>query len=126
MALVSEMSRPLRGLPEIPFQDQSKKTVHTILFVDDNRNIREFCGQELAREGYRVLLAGDGDEALRVLSQHSPDLVIMDVVMPRKDGISAAGQLLARHRDVPVIFHTSHKDYVDHRGGGLAEACVEK
>lgn len=100
--------------------------MYTILFVDDSRNIREFCKRELEREGYRVLLAGDGEEALDVLRRETPDLVILDVVMPKKDGISTIGHVLAQRRDLPVIFYTAHKGYLDYYGGWLAEACVEK
>ena len=100
--------------------------MHTILFVDDNRNIREFCKRELEREGYRVLLAGDGEEALDVLRRKTSHLVILDVHIPNMDRISTLGRLLAQGRDLPVIFYTTHKECVSYYCGWLAEAYVEK
>ncbi|OGG56050.1 MAG: hypothetical protein A3F84_12580 [Candidatus Handelsmanbacteria bacterium RIFCSPLOWO2_12_FULL_64_10] len=103
-----------------------RQPVSTILFVDDNRNIREFCGRELEREGYRVLLAGDGDEALEALRREVPDLVILDVKMPKMDGVSTLGRVMGQFRSIPVIFYTSHKEFVSYYGGWLADAYVEK
>lgn len=100
--------------------------VRTILFVDDSRNIREFCRRELEREGYRVLLAGDGDEALEALRREVPDLVVLDVKMPKMDGISTLGRVMGEFRNIPVIFYTSHKEFVGYYGGWLADAYVEK
>jgi len=101
--------------------------MYTVLFVDDNKNIRDFCRRELEQEGYRVLVAGDGEEALAALEQVLPDLVILDIRMPRMGGFEAIEQLLNQNSDIPVIFYTAHKDDLDYDfRASLAEAYLEK
>lgn len=67
----------------------------TILCVDDEPLLRDDIVEELEDEGYRVLQAGDGQEGLKQILEHRPDLVICDITMPRKDGY----QLLKEVRD---------------------------
>ncbi|MGL6249383.1 MAG: response regulator, partial [Billgrantia desiderata] len=55
----------------------------TVLVVDDDPTIRLLIASGLQRKGYRVLLAADGQEGLEVFDQHAPDLVLVDVSMPR-------------------------------------------
>ena len=59
----------------------------TILFADDNRNIREYCRASLEHDGYRVVVAADGQEAIRVFAEETPDLAILDISMPRATGL---------------------------------------
>ncbi|MFZ2224303.1 MAG: response regulator [Candidatus Deferrimicrobium sp.] len=65
----------------------------TILVVEDNEQIRVLLRDVLASKGYRMLLAADGAEGVRMAIEHSPDLVLMDIQMPVMNGI-AAGKLL--------------------------------
>ena len=99
----------------------------TILLADDNRNIREYCKRELEDDGYRVLLARDGAEAIRMTRRHLPDLVILDICMPVVDGLEAAQRIKAIEPDAPIIFFTSFDDAClqDERSRN-ATACVEK
>lgn len=71
----------------------------TILCVDDEALLRDDIVEELVEEGYRVLQAGDGEEGLKQILQHKPDLVICDITMPRKNGY----QLLREVREDPRI-----------------------
>ena len=99
----------------------------TILVVDDSKSICEFCKTELEAEGYRVLLARDGLEALEVLGHSRPDLVILDVHMPRMDGLEAFKRIMAMNRDTAVVFYTAHhQDQLSDLYRGHAVACVEK
>ena len=59
----------------------------TILFADDHKNIREYCRAAFADEGYRVVLARDGVEALEMFVTETPDLAILDISMPRRNGL---------------------------------------
>ena len=99
----------------------------TILFVDDNRNIREYCRRELEDEGYCAVVARDGGEALRLIDRLPPDLVVLDICMPGIDGLEAAARIRATQRDLPIILFTSYDDACtrDERSS-CATACVEK
>jgi two-component system cell cycle sensor histidine kinase/response regulator CckA len=68
----------------------------TILLADDHESIREMTRQTLARLGYRVLAACDGEEALRLCESETPALAILDVVMPKMGGVAAATKLTER------------------------------
>jgi two-component system response regulator ChvI len=84
----------------------------TIALVDDDRNIVTSVAMALEAEGFAVRSFSDGDEALRGLSAQPVDLAILDIKMPRMDGM----ELLARLRKgsaIPVIFLTSKDDEVD-------------
>jgi CheY-like chemotaxis protein len=99
----------------------------TILFADDNRNIREFCCRELEDEGYRVVLARNGLEAVERFRECAPDLVILDIAMPLADGFRAIEQIRALDASVPVVFFTSFDEScAEDPRARLATACVEK
>jgi CheY-like chemotaxis protein/RNase P/RNase MRP subunit POP5 len=97
----------------------------SILFADDNKNIREFCKLELEDDGYRVFLACDGKEATRFAQTQHLDLAILDISMPIMGGLEAAERIKAIAPSVPIMFFTAHDD-VCVRAGDLAMACVEK
>src|SRR5262245_17876042 len=79
----------------------------TVLLADDNPGIREFCRDALEKEGYQVLLADDGQDALEKSRSIHPDLVILDVRMPRLDGLAAAERIRSCQPHLPVVFFTS-------------------
>ncbi|OII65163.1 response regulator [Streptomyces sp. CC53] len=76
-----------------------------VLVVDDNRVIRQLIRVNLELEGFEVVTAADGAECLEVVHDVHPDLVTLDVVMPRLDGLRTAARLRsdARTRHVPVV-----------------------
>jgi len=84
----------------------------TIALVDDDQNIRTSVSIALEGEGYKVCSFGDGVEALRGLATQAADLVVLDIKMPRMDGMEAL-QKLRRTSDVPVIFLTSKDEEID-------------
>jgi two-component system response regulator ChvI len=84
----------------------------TIALVDDDRNILLSLSAALVDEGYKVDTYGDGAEALEGLVRKRADLAILDIKMPRMDGLELLTEL--RHKDrLPVIFLTSRDDEVD-------------
>jgi CheY-like chemotaxis protein len=99
----------------------------TILFADDCANIREFCRQELEEEGYRVLLARDGKEALDLVQSERPALAILDIWMPRINGLEAAERIAAIDPGIQVILFTNNDELClrDPRSA-FAAACIEK
>ena len=72
-----------------------------VLVVDDDHAVRESLRRSLEFNGYDVTLAGDGAEALARIGNASPDVVIMDVMMPRLDGIETTKALRKAGNDVP-------------------------
>ena len=101
--------------------------MHSILFADDNKNIREFCRRELEEEGYRVAVARDGGDAIRLFPIVSPDVVILDICMPGINGLETIEQLQALGPEIPIIFFTGFdEDCTQDARGRLAAACVEK
>jgi DNA-binding response OmpR family regulator len=77
-------------------------TAPRILIVDDDPNLLVILADQLRMDGYQVTTARDGDEALRRLSQAWPDLLIIDMLMPRMDGLTLAREVKAR-ADLPII-----------------------
>jgi len=80
-----------------------------ILIVEDNEANRLLAGAVLEREGYRVEMAGNAEEALQKLASGSPDLILMDVQMPGMDGLTLTRRLKgeARTADIPVVALTA-------------------
>jgi two-component system response regulator ChvI len=84
----------------------------TIALVDDDRNILASVSLALEAEGFAVKTYTDGAEALRGLASEPPDLAVLDIKMPRMDGMELL-ERLRRSSDMPVIFLTSKDDEVD-------------
>ncbi|MGW5784018.1 response regulator [Streptomyces sp. NPDC003757] len=84
-----------------------------ILVVDDNKVIRQLIRVNLELEGFEVVTAGDGAECLEVVHQVRPDVVTLDVVMPRLDGLRTAARLRAdpRTRDLPIAIVSACTQY---------------
>ncbi|HXI04105.1 MAG TPA: response regulator [Candidatus Saccharimonadales bacterium] len=80
-----------------------------ILIVDDSDNIRNVLQMNFEWLGYDVRCAKDGEEALRIVRRESPDLIILDVMMPRRNGYQVCRTLKAdeRFREIPVVFLTA-------------------
>jgi len=85
---------------------------NTIALVDDDRNILTSVSIALEAEGFTVRCYSDGAEALKGMQAHPPDLAILDIKMPRMDGMELLGQL-RKDSAIPVIFLTSKDDEVD-------------
>lgn len=89
-----------------------------ILVVDDEQAVRESLRRSLAFNGYQVVLAEDGVQALEVIDREQPGLVILDVMMPRMDGLEVCRQLRSEGDDRPILILTA-RDNVSDRVGGL-------
>lgn len=77
----------------------------TILAVDDEAHAREFVSTILEEHGYTAILAENGEEAMEIIRQNKPDLVILDILMPKQSGIRMYRELKTSEslRDIPVI-----------------------
>jgi DNA-binding response OmpR family regulator len=83
-----------------------------ILIVDDEPAIVDMLAYNLRRANYQVLIARDGEEALAKAVQEQPDLIILDLMLPRLDGLEVC-RALRRERDVPIIMLTARDAEVD-------------
>ena len=83
--------------------------MRSILIVEDHAIVREPLSRLLEMEGYRTFLAGNGMEALALLEREQVDLVLLDMIMPKKDGLAFLEALRADSRwtELPVILMTS-------------------
>ena len=82
--------------------------MQTILVCDDDKEIVEAIEIYLSQEGYKVLKAYDGEEALKLLDKHKVDLLIIDVMMPRLDGIHATLKI-REYSSIPIIILSSSR-----------------
>ncbi len=85
---------------------------HTILVVDDNASVRVLLMEYLAEQGYRVVTAPDGRQALFVARQEHPDLILLDIMMPEMGGFDFI-RVYRREADVPIILLTAKLEETD-------------
>lgn len=88
-------------------------TPPTILIVDDNKDIRQLISQLLEAEGYRAITAIDGDDMLQKLATSKPDVILLDVMLPGRDGFELCRQLCADANMPPVIMLTAKDEEID-------------
>jgi len=84
----------------------------TVLVVDDERHIVDLVRLYLEKDGYAVLTATDGDEALALHARHEPDLVILDLMLPGRDGFEVCREL-RRRGDTPILMLSARDDDID-------------
>jgi len=90
----------------------SSQTKETILVADDEASIRRILETRLSMIGYKVVTASDGKEALKLFKDYEPDLVVLDVMMPKLDGYGVC-QELRKDSDVPIVMLTALGDVAD-------------
>ena len=90
-----------------------------ILIVDDDPDIREAIGAVLETYSYEVITAGDGEEGLNKLKDEKPDLMILDLLMPRMDGFAVLKELQdprrSKYSNIPILILTSVKEDASRR-----------
>lgn len=82
-----------------------------ILLVEDDQTLSLLYQEELTREGYEVVLAGDAESALEKIRSDSFDLIITDIRMPGKDGIELISSIMGMRKDIPIIINTAYQSY---------------
>ena len=97
-----------------------------VLCVDDDLSLLRLYQEELTEDGYKVILAKDGKEALKKFEKESPNVVVMDIRMPVMDGIETLTAMLGKDRQVPVILNTAYPQYRENFMTWGAEAYVIK
>jgi two-component system, OmpR family, response regulator MprA len=97
------------------------QTRHRVIVIDDERSIREMLEIGLAQAGYEVRTAIDGPDGLTIIRDWSPDCIVLDIMMPKIDGLSLI-PLLRRLTEVPIIMLTARGDVRDRVDGLKAGA----
>jgi DNA-binding response OmpR family regulator len=101
-------------------------TQHTILIVEDDDNQRALYQEEFHDEGYRVIAAADGKEAVAILREQRPDLAVLDINMPVMDGLDTLSHMLDAHNKMPIVINTAYASYQDSFTTWSADAYVVK
>ncbi|MEB0137904.1 MULTISPECIES: Hpt domain-containing protein [unclassified Undibacterium] len=121
MGAVADLQEHSPQLPAEPVQ--GLRTQHTVMVVDDSLTVRRVTQRLLAREGYQVILAKDGIDALEQLQSITPDVMLVDIEMPRMDGFDLTRNVRsdARTAHIPIIMITSrtadkHRNYARELG----------
>lgn len=83
-----------------------------ILIVDDEKNIRDIIIYNLKKEGYQILQAADGEEGVRLAMEEEPDLILLDIMMPKMDGYEACKKI-RETKNTPIIMLTARAEEVD-------------
>ena len=83
-----------------------------VLIVDDERNIVDILNHNLVKEGYTTCQAYDGEQAVEIAKNEKPDLILLDVMLPKKDGFSVCKEI-RQTSNVPILMVTAKEDVVD-------------
>jgi DNA-binding response OmpR family regulator len=96
-----------------------------ILVVDDDTHILKLFKEELEEDGYEVVVAGTGEEAMELFEKENPDLVTLDILMPDIDGISLLRRMKEMRPRLPIVMSTAY-DYRDDFAVWASEAYIVK
>jgi DNA-binding response OmpR family regulator len=96
-----------------------------ILVVDDDQHIQRLYKEEFEEEGYEVVIASNGKEAIELFDSEVPDLVTLDILLPDVDGIRLLRQMKEKRPKVPIIMSTAY-DYRDDFAVWASEAYIVK
>jgi DNA-binding response OmpR family regulator len=100
--------------------------MNTILVVDDDKNLRRLYQAELEAEGYRVILAENGRQAVNLAARELPDLVVMDIKLPEMNGLEAMGRLLKDRSGLPIILNSAYSYFQEDFLSWAADAYIIK
>ncbi len=109
-----------------------EKKAKTILLVDDEKDMAELTRMRILSRGYNVVLAGDGEEALVKIKKEHPDLILLDVKMPKLDGyqVCKAVKNDPLMKDIPIILFTASSRHVMELSDRALElgaaSCIKK
>ena len=82
-----------------------------ILVVDDEKSIRALCAEELGEEGYEVITASEGKEALELIATAQPSVVVLDICMDDCNGLELLKEIRKAYPELPIIMNTAYDSY---------------
>ena len=100
--------------------------IKRILLVENDENQRLLYREELEGEGYEVVSAKNGKEALKCLEDCLCDLIVLDILMPEMDGFEVLGKIVSRYKTIPIVLHTAYGYYKNDFISWLADGFVVK
>ena len=109
------------SLPELEQTNSVDLSLLKVMIIDDSKTIRKSAETLLIKEGCKVLTAEDGFEALSIIAVHKPDIIFVDIMMPRLDGYQTCTLIKnnRQFRDTPVIMLTSKDSIFDKARGRI-------
>ena len=114
---------PFATIPEAPVLEEKITTAPLIMVVDDSLTVRKITSRLLSREGYQVVTAKDGIDALQQMQESMPDVMLVDIEMPRMDGFELTKNVRgdAKTKHIPIVMITSrtaekHRNYAKELG----------
>jgi DNA-binding response OmpR family regulator len=97
-----------------------------ILLVEDEKMLGLLYEEELAKEGYQVVVVHDADAAMGKVKTEKFDLIVTDIRMPGKDGIELIASIMGMRKDIPIIINTAYQSYKDDFMTWAADAYIIK
>ena len=91
--------------------------MHTVLIAEDDEALRTALSRALKFEGYEIVTANDGAEALEAVKETEPDVIILDIMMPHVDGLSACRRMRSKGITTPILMLTAKQDVSDRVAG---------
>ncbi|RML14479.1 Two-component hybrid sensor histidine kinase/response regulator ChpA [Pseudomonas syringae pv. lapsa] len=121
VVLILDLMAKIRTLQGLPFRGGMAPAYHEaeharpllVMVVDDSVTVRKVTSRLLERHGMHVLTAKDGVDAMTLLQEHTPDIMLLDIEMPRMDGFEVLARLRARSKNLPVLMLTARSDVKD-------------
>jgi DNA-binding response OmpR family regulator len=98
----------------------------TILVVEDEKHLRTLYSQELVAEGYQVVTAKDGEEALATVKKNPVDLAILDIKLEGVNGLEVLRDVMLENRELKVIINTAYSSYRNDFSSWSADAYIVK
>lgn len=98
----------------------------TILLVDDEANIRFVYEEELKEDGFRIISAANGQEALELFDTDQPDLVILDIQMPGMNGIEVLRRMKTKDSSIPIILSSAYPEFKQDLGAWASDEYIVK
>ena len=92
---------------------KNRETKTTIAIIDDDNSVRKSVAVNLEQEGFKVLEAEDGEKGISLVEEKKPDVIILDIKMPRKDGFQVCKELRNKGISTPLILLTARSEEVD-------------